>query len=139
VVRSWTSWGSEHKFIWTRYEIGVDSIIKGTQERTVILSEPGGILNGLGMHVEGAVAYTPGEQVTVFLRRYPSGDKRTVGWGQGKFAQDAGGRLHPVMGGSVVAIGPAASASTAISSLDGITSTELRQRILKATQGRKLQ
>ena len=63
VVGSTTSWGAEHKYIWTRYEIAVDRVIKGKPQKTVIVSEPGGSLNGTTMRIAGAVTYRPGEHV----------------------------------------------------------------------------
>jgi hypothetical protein len=123
VIRSWASWGPEHKLIWTRYEIRVEDTIKGAREQTLVVSEPGGQLDGLGMRVEGAVPYESGEHVTLFLQTYPSGDKRTVGWGQGKFTLDAQGKVHPGISDG---------------SLKGITSVELRHRIQAAATRRQI-
>ncbi len=89
VVGSSVSWGSEHKFIWTRYEISVDRVLKGPHQKTLIVSEPGGTLDGVTMRIAGAVSYTSGERVALFLEHYPSGDKRTVGWSQGKIPIDS--------------------------------------------------
>ena len=120
VVRSTTSWGSEHKFIWTRYEIDVDNVIKGERQKTVIVSEPGGTLDGRTMSIEGAVAYAPGEHVALFLESFPSGDKRTVGWGQGKFSFDPSGKLRP---GSMT-------------SMTGLGEAELRTRVQREMRAR---
>jgi hypothetical protein len=139
VGRSWTSWGQEHKLIWTRYEIRVEDVIKGTRERTVIVSEPGGSLGGRGMRVEGAVPYETGERVTLFLETYPSGDKRTVGWAQGKFTKDANDRMHPGSAGGRVELNLNAlvPSATPLSALNGITSAELRRRIVSVSERRK--
>jgi hypothetical protein len=120
VTKSWTSWGSEHKFIWTRYEIAVDDVIAGPQSRSVTVSEPGGVLDGKAMSVESAVRYTIGEHVVLFLHQFPSGDKRTVGWSQGKLTLDEGNRVH------------APGARTG--SLNGITYTELRDRVIASSR-----
>jgi hypothetical protein len=95
VVGKKISWGSEHKFVWTRYEVAVDDVIKGPRQKTVIVSEPGGTLDGVTMRIAGAVAYATGEHVTLFLETYPTGDKRTVGWGQGKLSFDTNGKALP--------------------------------------------
>jgi hypothetical protein len=141
VTRSWTSWGPEHKLIWTRYEIRVEDAIKGAKDQTVVVSEPGGSLEGMGMSVEGAVPYAIGEQVTLFLHRYPSGDKRTVGWLQGKFITDTNGLVHPGSAGGRVEVNlkTGAASATPLSALDGIKPTDLRRRILAVSERRKTQ
>ncbi len=111
VTRSWTSWGSEHKFIWTRYEIAVDDVIAGPRGSTVVVSEPGGVL----------VRFTAGEHVVLFLHQFPSGDKRTVGWSQGKFTVDEGGFVH--------------ANGARVASLNGITYSELRRRVAALSRG----
>lgn len=117
VTRSWTSWGSEHKFIWTRYEIAVDNVIHGARDATLVVSEPGGVLDGRAMSIESAVRYTIGEHVVLFLHQFPSGDKRTVGWGQGKFTLDDSSQVHASAGGPIAA-------------LKAISYTELRRRVM---------
>lgn len=113
VVGNEISWGPEHKFVWTRYEIAVDDVIKGPLQKTVIVSEPGGTLDGITMRIAGAVAYFTGEHVTLFLETYPTGDKRTVGWGQGKLSFDASGKALP----------------GAFHDLNGLSRPEIRERI----------
>ncbi len=95
VVRSWPAWGTERKFIWTNYEISVREVLKGPNSASIIVSEPGGELNGTASQVAGSVAYQPGEHVTLFLHQFPSGVRRTVGWSQGKFDIDPAGRIQP--------------------------------------------
>ena len=56
----------------------------------------------------------------LFLHQFPSGDKRTVGWSQGKFTIDAGDRVQ--------------TNGARMASLNGITYTELRQRIAALSQ-----
>jgi hypothetical protein len=120
VTRSWTSWGSEHKFIWTRYEVAVDDVMAGPQTSSVVVSEPGGVLDGKAMTVESAVRYAIGENVVLFLHQFPSGDKRTVGWSQGKFTVDGDHRVH--------------ANGARIAAFNGITYTELRQRVAALSQ-----
>ena len=71
VVGSTVSWGSEHKYLWTRYEISVDQVIKGERQKTVIVSEPGGSLSGVTMRIAGAVSYAVGEHVALFPGNLP--------------------------------------------------------------------
>jgi hypothetical protein len=94
VVRSWPAWGTERKFIWTKYEISVQEILKGPHASSVVVSEPGGELDGKASHVAGSVPYQAGEHVTLFLHTFPSGVRRTVGWAQGKFQIDRSGRVQ---------------------------------------------
>ena len=115
VVGSTVSWGTEHKYIWTRYEIAVSRVVKGEQQKTVIVSEPGGTLDGVTMRIAGAVTYEPGEHVALFLQCFPSGLKRTVGWNQGKVIFDAGGKT--LVG--------------AIDRVSGIDEGEFRNRVVR--------
>src|SRR5580700_2249544 len=94
VTRSWADWDSEHKFIWTHYELSVSNAQKGTPGLTVELAEPGGVVGIQGMAIAGAVVYQPGDHVLVFLQRMPNGYLRTTGWSQGKYTVDSTGRLH---------------------------------------------
>lgn len=120
VTRSWTAWDSEHKYIWTHYELAATSAYKGVAATgsLVEFAEPGGALDGKVMMIEGAVNYGPGDQVVVFLSRMPNRYLRTTGWAQGKYEVDTAGRLH----GS-------AALGDALRSLEGMNVTELRQRI----------
>ena len=95
VVRSWPAWGSERKFIWTKYEISVQEVLKGPHSKTVVISEPGGEMDGTASQVSGSVPYQAGEHVTLFLHQFPSGIRRTVGWSQGKFDIDPAGHVQP--------------------------------------------
>jgi hypothetical protein len=85
VERSWMAWDGAHKYIWTHHELHVIDPIRGSAG-PVVVSEPGGFLNGVGMRVSGAVEYRPGEEIVVFLYRTPVGFYRAVGQEQGKLA-----------------------------------------------------
>src|SRR5947209_16306034 len=71
VVRNWCGWDSGHRFIWTHTEIAVRDRWKGASAATITVSEPGGMVNGMGMDVAGMVRYSPGEHVVVFLYKTP--------------------------------------------------------------------
>jgi hypothetical protein len=135
VTRSWTDWDSEHKFIWTHYELSVASAQKGTAASTVVLSEPGGNVGIQGMAIAGAVVYQVGDRVLVFLQRMPNGYLRTTGWSQGKYIVDSSGRLHAetsLRGLEVVSAqkgAPLTQPATPLLTLDGMNVTELRGRI----------
>ncbi len=129
VTRTWTSWGSQHKFIWTRYEIAVEDVWRGPKDNTVVVSEPGGVLDGRAMDIESAVRYQVGEHVTLFLHQFPSGDKRTVGWGQGKFTIDGANRVHAAASGGVLPRRPGVASATPVESLNGISYADLQRRV----------
>lgn len=130
VTRSWSDWDSDHKFIWTHYELSVASTQKGAPGSTVTVSEPGGVVGDRGMAIAGSVGYTPGDQVAVFLERMPNGYLRTTGWGQGKYTVDGTGHLHAdgsLRGLEVVKVG--AARGTSLRTLAGITVGELKARV----------
>jgi hypothetical protein len=91
VIRTWADWDPTHKYIWTHYELAVSATHKGAAAQSVTISEPGGVVGGVGMSVAGAVSYAPGDKVLVFLQRMPNGYLRTTGWGQGQYRIDARG------------------------------------------------
>lgn len=94
ITSSWTAWDSEHRYIWTHYTMDVDSTLKGTRSRVIEFAEPGGSVNGAAMNIVGAIRYSVGDSMVVFLARMPNGYLRTTGWSQGKYALDPQGRVH---------------------------------------------
>lgn len=131
IARTWTDWDSEHKYIWTHYELTVAATHKGARAASVVLSEPGGVVGTAGLAVAGAVGYQNGEHVLVFLQRMPNGYLRTAGWSQGKYDVDAGGRLHPetTAGGAELVNVPGTPAATPLRVLNGMSVAELHGRI----------
>lgn len=117
VVRSWTGWDVEHRFIWTHTEIKVAGQMKGKVPTMLTVSEPGGTADGLTMQIPGATAFSSGEHVHVFLYKTPLGYMRTVGYGQGKFTISNDGIVHTNKAAGVWA-------------LDGVSSAEFRSRVL---------
>ena len=94
VVRSWAAWDSEHKYIWTHYEVSVAESVRGPHAASITVSEPGGSLDGMNMRTSGTLRYALGEQSVLFLYQTPIGYWRTVGGPQGKFVVNAQGRVH---------------------------------------------
>ena len=132
ITRSWTDWDSQHRYIWTHYELAVSARHKGASAATIIVSEPGGVVGIEGLAVAGAVGYQPGEHVLIFLQRMPNGYLRTTGWSQGKYDVDAAGRLHAQSAvGSVelVDVPGKAAAATPLRILNGMSVAELHTRI----------
>ena len=83
--RTWSAWDEAHQFIWTHCEMEVADAIKGGAARTLVVSEPGGVVDGMEMTIEGVAHYQTGEEVVLFLYRTPIGFWRTRGLGQGKY------------------------------------------------------
>lgn len=92
VVRTWAGWDSSKSYIWTHYEIRVDESLRGGSHALVV-STPGGTIDGLTMHVPGAARFDVGEEAVVFAYQAPNGLWRLRGWGQGKYrVETSGGR-----------------------------------------------
>jgi hypothetical protein len=141
VTQSWAAWDSEHKYIWTHYLLSVSDTAKGNRVTTVEFAEPGGALGGSTMSIAGSVTYSIGDTVVVFLSRMPNGYLRTTGWSQGKYGLDSAGRVHSTttFGAETVDLKAAPPASVPLTSLEGMSLSELKQRIsarVRATTGR---
>ena len=139
VTRSWAAWDAHRKYIWTHYEVAVQSAQKGAAGATVEMAEPGGALDGIVMGIAGTPVYTPGENVLVFLQRMPNGYLRTTGWGQGRYLVDSNGRIHAdsiLRGLEIVDArnSGAAPPGTSLTTLDGMNLNELRLRIAARTR-----
>jgi hypothetical protein len=140
VVRSWCSWSASHKYIWTNYEIRVSDSLLGPAARTMVVSEPGGSLDGRNMQVSGAVSYAAGEHVVLFLHRTPGGYWRTSGGGQGKFTVQASGRLTPATGGIELVAPPAGltqRGATPLASLQNLNLSQFKARVRRALSSRQ--
>ncbi|HET7712034.1 MAG TPA: PKD domain-containing protein, partial [Thermoanaerobaculia bacterium] len=71
--------------IWTESVIEVERVLKGSAGKTVVVSEPGGEIDGRITKIFGAPEYRSGEQVLLFLAQTPRGDFQTVDLFVGKF------------------------------------------------------
>lgn len=129
VTRSWSDWDSEHKFIWTNYEVAVSGSLKGSAGANVVISEPGGVVGTHAMSVEGTVGYQTGENVLVFLTRVPNGYLRTTGWSQGKYIVDGKSKLHGASLRAELAEGAGSASGTSIGTLEGMSAAELKSRV----------
>jgi hypothetical protein len=137
ITRAWAAWDTNHKYIWTHYEVFVKSALKGAPGSTVEMAEPGGALDGVVIGIAGTVVYTPGENVLVFLQRMPNGYLRTTGWGQGRFLVDANGRIHAdsiLRGLEIIDTRTPLPASMPLTTLDGMSLNDLSVRIAARTR-----
>jgi len=92
VVSSWPAWDAEHRYIWTHYQMRVTDPIRGAAGNLVV-SEPGGSLDGVFQGFSGMTGWTAGENVIVFLHHVPNGYLRTTGGQQGVARISAEGRV----------------------------------------------
>ena len=67
VTSSWAAWDGGHKYIWTHYRIDVLDPIRGSRGASVVVSEPGGSLDGVNMRISGAPDYAVGQEATAWL------------------------------------------------------------------------
>jgi hypothetical protein len=130
VVRSWAGWDSEHKYIWTHYEVAVAETLRGPHAARITVSEPGGSLDGINMRTSGTLPFAVGEDAVLFLYRTPIGYWRTVGGPQGKFTVSAQGRVG--MDGHGVAFaepGGGMRPGTPVEAFEGIPTGDFLARV----------
>ena len=82
-VRSY--WNDKQTKIFTETTIQIDQAYKGTAAPTVRIIQMGGVVGTVRMHVHGALAWRPGEDVLLFLDAYGADRYRVAGFSQGKF------------------------------------------------------
>jgi len=82
--RVWSAWDAARRNIWTHCEVEMMDSLKGGSA-PLIVSEPGGLVDGVEMSVEGVSLPRSGEEVVLFLYRVPDGYWRARGLSQGKF------------------------------------------------------
>jgi hypothetical protein len=130
VMRSWTAWDSEHKYIWTHYEVTVADAIRGPRGATVTVSEPGGSLDGIHQQFSGAVPYFPGENTVLFLYKTPIGYWRAAGGPQGKFTVEPDGRVQAnAQDAAFFNQAGRASAGTPLAALNGLKIADFKSQI----------
>jgi hypothetical protein len=147
VVRTWSAWDEEHRYIWTHYEIQVADKLKGTANGAIVLSEPGGTVDETELQVVGTPKYEVGEEVVLFAEETPLGLLRTCGWGQGKFrvsrARETGKlTVQPAAKGIQLVERPdraSKPAGTALGGLDGQELEQFKTRVRQIVQDRATQ
>jgi len=123
-LRTWSAWDADHQAIWTHCEVEVVDPLKGGAVKTLVVSEPGGVVDGVEMTIDGVARFERGEEMVLFLYRVPNGLWRARGLGQGKF-RVAGDQVHlsleSLEGLSLLdPVRPPATRSTDLRSLDGL-------------------
>ena len=134
VASSWPAWDSGHKYIWTHFRLDVLDPIRGNPGASVVVSEPGGSLDGVSMSISGAPDYALGEEAIVFLYRTPIGYLRATGYGQGKYTVAPNLRVHANLKGLELLNRDGASS---LSTLEGLTAAEFKARVRDAIRSRR--
>ena len=133
--------------IFTYAGLEVDGCVAGTCPETVVLKHEGGTVGELTMFIPGMPAFTPGDEVLLFLEPDPNGEEETyytVGMVQGYFKivtdPETGARTaHQQLFGVTLAapgksgkIGPVKSPGPLVATLQ-----DLVERIHEAWKGKK--
>lgn len=134
VASSWPAWDRGHKYIWTHYRIDVLDPIRGNPGASIVVSEPGGSLDGVAMSISGVPDYAVGEEAIVFLYRTPIGYLRSTGYGQGKYTVTPHMRVHANLKGLELLN---RDGSNSLSTLDGLTIAEFKARVRDAIRSRR--
>lgn len=98
VVRSEARWDASGRRIQTYTQVRVTESLKGGLSGVVVVRQPGGRVGDLEQLASGAAAFSPGEDVVLFLERAP--DERGAwlvgGLSSGKVALERGpaGQVH---------------------------------------------
>jgi hypothetical protein len=96
----------------------------------VIVSEPGGVVDGVEMGIEGVSHPRTGEEVVLFLYRAPNGMWRMRGLGQGKL-RVIDDRVYPSLEGLslIEPLKPVAGRATDLRSMRGMPLVRLKNAI----------
>lgn len=113
-VRSY--WNDDQTRIMTEASVEVAETFKGRAPGDVRVIQMGGVVDGVRMTVHGALSWTEGEEVVLFLESSLPGRHRVSGLSQGKFAIRRDGSeitvRRPSLGGvDWVGTGPSSATS----------------------------
>jgi hypothetical protein len=97
-----SAWSDDKTAIFTDSTVDVLDQIKGhTEAHRLVIRTPGGVVGDVGLWVEPAPHFVPGEEVLVFLEPLPAGDYHVVGSIQGKYTIRHGWAIREGMETSV--------------------------------------
>ena len=85
VATSRSYWNSDHTKIYTEVVLDAEETYKGERAGSVRIVQLGGTVDGVRVTVHGALGWTPGEEVLVFLEAYRDDGFVVAGLSQGKF------------------------------------------------------
>jgi len=85
VAATHSYWNADRTKIFTETVIETDETYKGARAASVRILQLGGTVDGVRVTVHGALGWTPGEEVLVFLEPYRDESFVVAGLSQGKF------------------------------------------------------
>ena len=85
VTKTESRWSGDHKRIVPDVWVDVAEFLKGKGNKTVVVQQPGGEVDGIGQRVSGLASFSEGEEVVLFLERQGTERYRLAGMAQGKF------------------------------------------------------
>lgn len=85
VVTVRSRWNDERSSIVTDITLRVSETLKGGAGSELVLTQPGGEVDGLRYTIEGGVQFAPGEETLLFAWRDRGGVPQVAGLAQGKF------------------------------------------------------
>ena len=86
-----SQWTADHSRIYTSVTVSVEEWVKGGPgENEIVITTPGGEVEGIGEWTEGAAGFQEGERVLVYLQLNDDGTANVVGGWQGKFVIENG-------------------------------------------------
>jgi hypothetical protein len=85
VVKVESRWNGDKTRIVTDVTIDVSEAVKGAAQKTVVLTQPGGVVGDVGQTVAGTAPFAEGQEVVVFLQSRPSKRFHLSGMAQGKY------------------------------------------------------
>lgn len=141
VRRVESRWSGDGRRIVTDVEIQVTEALKGQAGSTVLVTQPGGRVGDIGQRVSGLAAFTPGEEVVVFLERRGTRAFRVSGMAQGKYQvrRSEGGKSAmavPEPTGDVLLLDPDTRQPTS-SSRNALSLPELKAAIRAALEEKR--
>jgi hypothetical protein len=86
VTATHSFWNAEGTKIFTEITVASDETHKGRPEGTVRILQLGGTVDNVQVTVHGALAWTPGEEVLLFLEAYGNDAYVVSGLSQGKYS-----------------------------------------------------
>jgi hypothetical protein len=89
-VRSY--WNDDHSKIFTETTVAVASTYKGSGGTTVRVVQPGGVVGNVRITAHGALSWSRGEEVLLFLEPSVPGAFQVAGFSQGKYAVERDAR-----------------------------------------------
>ena len=85
VVSTQSYWNDQRTKIFTETTVTVDQTYKGNTGATVQILQLGGTVGNVRVTAHGALQWTAGEEVVLFLEPYADGKFQVSGFSQGKF------------------------------------------------------